>query len=412
MATSCSNFDAAVPGTGPMGSIVPTQSIEFAKYNSSYNFSLKSKSDFNLNPQPEGNVFSAYPKSEQNREGVYAIDTDRGELSPTMYTQVNTKGERQFQSRLQDTVRPTMKETTLYSYDGSIAPVVSKPSTYSQFIPQYAKINDQEVRIGGASNYGLRTAAEYSYIPGAAPTGINGQAIQNPDARIGYTWKRPDENTDGPSTFKGVVPDGSKFQQYRVLPKPTTNGLRLNYNMETDGGSISDYSSLLGKQVDGIENRYTASYQIKPLFTNPLSVIWDPDNKGELPSLYNNTSPQDYAYETFQNLPENEYTPGGYNQTWSDNTSKTNANSYILGLEKGVHNPRLEWAQGANTLPGVVYTPDTTQKVPALSYGGPTDIYQQYMINQTFKTVDNTYTTLGDPSAGFIKTSVNDYLKV
>jgi len=405
---NCSNFDAAVPGTGPMKYLVSGQSSEFAKYNSSYNFSLKSKSDFNLNPQPEGNVFSAYPKAEQNREGVYAIDTDRGELSATVYTQVNTKGERQFQSRLQDTVRPTMKETTLYSYDGSVAPVVSKPSTYSQFIPQYAKIGGQEVRVGGASNYGLRTATEYSYIPGAGPTSINGSAIQNPDARIGKnTQPVSDENTDGPSTFKNTVPDGSKFQVYRPLPKPTTNGLRLNYNLETEGGNIADYSRLLGKDVDGIENRYTASYQIAPLFTNPLSVIWDPDNKGEIPSLYNNTSPQDYSYETLQNLPQNEYTPGGYNSSWSDNTSKTSANAYILDLEKGVHNPRLEWIQGANVLPGVVYSPDTTQKVPALSYGGPVDIYQQYMVNQTFKTVDNTYTTLGDPSAGY---RINDYL--
>ena len=411
MANSCSNFDAAVPGTGPMSFVVSGQSAEFAKYNSSYNYSLKSKSDFNLNPQPEGNVFSAYPKAEQNREGIYAIDTDRGELSATVYTQVNTAGQRQFQSRLQDTVRPTMKETTLFTYDGSVAPVVSKPSTYSQFIPQYAKIGDQEVRVGGASNYGLRTATEYSYIPGAAPTGINGQAIQNPDARIGKnTQPVPDENTDGPSTFKGVVPDGSKFQQYRPLPQPTTNGLRLNYNLETDGGNVADYSSLLGKEVDGIENRYTASYQIAPLFTNPLSVIWDYDNKGEIPELYMNTSPQDYSYETFQNLPQNEYTPGEYNKIWANDTSKTSANAYILGLEKGVHNPRLEWAQGANTLPGVVYSPDTTQKVPSLGYGGPTDVYQQYMINQMFKTTDNTYTTLGDPSAGVVGNSVNDYL--
>ena len=412
MANSCSNFDAAVPGTGPMKYLVNGQSAEFAKYNSSYNLSLKSRSDFNLNPQPEGNVFSAYPKAEKNREGVYVIDTDRGELTPTMYTQVNTRGQQQFQNRLQDPIRPTMKETTLYTYDGSIAPVVPKQATYSQFIPQYAKIGQQEVRVGGSSNYGLRTATEYSYFAGAAPTAINGQGIQNPDTRIGKnTQPVPDEHVDGPGTFKGVIPDGSKFQNYRPLPKPTSNGLRFNYNIETNGGSIADNSRLLGKEVDGIENRYTASYQIAPLFTNPLTVIWDPDNKGELPSFYNNTNAQDYSYETLQNLPQNEYISGGYNQTWSDNTSTTSANAYILGLEKGVHNPRLEWAQGANTLPGVVITPDTTkQKIPALSYGSPVDVYEQYMVNQTFPTVDNTYTTLGDPSAGFVGKSINDYL--
>ena len=407
---NCSNFDAAVPGTGPMRSAVPQQSIEYVKYNSSYNYSLKSKSDLNLNPQPEGNVFGAFPKAEQNRSGVYAVDTDRGELNPTVYTQVNTNGQKMFQARLQDTVRPTMKETTLYAYDGTVAPVTTGQAVYSQFIPQYAKINGKEVRVGGASNYGLRTAAEYSYIPGAGPTAINGQAIQNPDARIGKnTQPVPDENVDGPGTTKGFVPDGSKYQVYRPLPKPTSNGLRLNYNIETNGGSIADKSLLLGKQVDGIENRYTASYQISPLFTNPLSVIWDPNNEGQIPSLYNNTSPQDYSYETFQNLPQDTFTPGGYNSTWTDNTSKTSNNAYILDLEKGIHNPRLEWIQGANTLPGVVLSPDMQgQKIPSLGYGSPTDVYQQYMVNQTFKTVDNTYTTLGDPSAGFV--SLNDFL--
>ncbi len=404
MNRNCSNFDAATPGTGPMKSVVPTQSVEFEKYNSSYNYSLKSKSDLNFNPQPEGNVFSAYPKAEQNREGKYVIDTDRGELNPTMYTQVNTKGQRTFQARLQDSVRPTMKETTLYAYDGYVAPLTKAQSSYSNFLPTYADIGGKSVRVGGAANYGLRTATEYSYIPGAGPTSINGQALQNPDARLGVTWQRPDENVDGPGTFKSVVPDGSKFQVYRPLPKPETNGLRLNYNLETDGGSIADYSSLLGKKVDGIENRYTASYQIAPLFTNPLSVIWDPNGVGQIPSFFSNDQPTDYSYETFQNLPQDQFVGGGANNEWTNDRSKTSANSYILGLEDGIHNSQLEWQQGPNTLPGVVYTPDTiNQHVPKLSYGGATDIYQQYMINQTFKTIDNTFTTLGDPGAGYIK---------
>ena len=406
---SCSNFDAAVPGTGPPRSVVPTQSTEFEKYNSSYNYSLKSKSDFNLNPQPEGNVFSAYPKAEQNREGVYAIETDRGELSATMYTQVNTTGSKQFQSRLQDVVKPTMKETTLYSYDGYIAPVTSGQTSYSNFIPTYADIGDKKVRIGGASNYGLRTAMEYSYFSTPGPTAINGQALQNPDARIGQTWQRPDKNVDGAGTFKGLIPDGSKFQVYRPLPKPSTNGLKLNYNIETDGGSVADYSPLLGKQINGIENRYTASYQIKPLFTNPLSTIWNPDNQGTIPALYSNPDPLDYSYETFQNLPPNEYISGGYNKDWVSNSSKTSTNAYILDEYLGQNNPQLEWIQGVNKLPGVVYSPDKPQKVPTLSYGGPTDVYTQYTDNQQYQTVNNTFTTLGDPSAGFFGQSVNDF---
>ena len=185
--TNCSYFDAAVPGTGPMGLVsAKAPSTEFEKWNGSFNYSLKSKSDYNLNPQPEGFVTAGFPKSETNREGIYAIETDRGELSATAYTQVNANGQKTFQNRLQDEVRPTMKETTLYSYSGTITPGNNvQQSVYSQFIPTYANIKGQQVRISGASNFGLRTATEYSYFAGPTTTGINGSVIQNPDAAIG-----------------------------------------------------------------------------------------------------------------------------------------------------------------------------------------------------------------------------------
>jgi hypothetical protein len=188
--TNCSYFDAAAPGTGPMGLVVgKAPSTEFEKWNGSYNYSLKSKSDYNLNPQPEGNVLGSYPKAQQDRTGVYAIETDRGDLYPTTNTQINVSGLKQYQNSLQDSVRPTMKETTLYSYDGTPAPVTKAQSSYSQFVPQYTEINGKQVRVGGSTNFGLRTAMEYSYFAGAAPTGINGQSIQNPDAALGKNTK-------------------------------------------------------------------------------------------------------------------------------------------------------------------------------------------------------------------------------
>ena len=408
--SSCVYFDQAAPGTGPPGLVnAPAQSLDYAKYNGSYNLSLRSKSDFNLNPQPEGFVFGAFPKSEQNRQGYYAIETDRGDLAPTAYTQVNANGPKLYQVRLQDDVRPTMKETTLYSYDGSIATVTPQQAVYSQFIPQYSNIDGKQVRIGGSTNFGLRTATEYSYIPGAGPTAINTQVIQNPDLKIGKNTKPvSDENVDGPSTFKGVVPDASKYQQYRVIAKPTTNALKLNYNLETEGSCLSDYSSLLGKNVDGLENRYTASYQIAPLFNNPLNVIWDPDNKGTIPPFYCIEKPADYAYDGFQNLPADEWINGGYNDTWVKDNSKTSTNAYILGLEKGIHNPRLEWEQGVNNFAGMSYNPYSDyNKNSTTCYGGNVPVYGQYTVNQHIQVPNSTYVTYGDPSAGNIGQSVN-----
>ena len=398
--TICPYFDAAAPGTGPMALVSgKAQSTEFEKWNSSFNYSLKSKSDFNLNPQPEGNVVGAFPKAEQNREGVYAIETDRGDLYPTVNTQINVSGQKQFQNRLQDVVRPTTKETTLYSYNGTVAPVTVAQATYTQFIPQYANISGKQVRVGGSTNYGLRTATEYSYFGGAGPTALNEQTIQNPDAAIGKNTKPvPDFNVDGAGTFEGARPDGSRFQQYRLISQPTASGLRFNYNLETEGSKLHDYSQLLGKEVDGIENRYTASYQISPLLTNPLNVIWDPDNKGEIPALYSNDQPTDFSYINMKSLPSDQFFNGGYNDVWIQDKDKTSTNAYVLNMEQGIHNERLEWSNGVNDLPGIWYTPEDTGKepTPTLSYGGTRPIFEQYLNNISQSYPNNTYTTLGN----------------
>jgi len=403
----CSVFDQAVPGTGPPGLVsANAPSVESAKYNGSFNLSLRSKSDLSLNPTPEGFIKTAFPKFQQTREGVYAIDTDRGELTATNETQINVKGQRQFQNRLQDTVRPTTKETTLYTYNGSVAPITKAQAEYSTYVPYYANIGDKKVRINGSSNYGLRSATDYSYIPGAGPTAINASAIQNPDVRVDNLWQRPDFNVDGPGTFKGAVPDGSKFQEYRKISTPTTNGLKLNYNIETDGGSIHDYSQLLGKEVSGIENRYTASYQIAPLLSNPLSVIWDPNNKGEIPSFFTNTSAPDYSYINMKKLPHNEYTQGGYNNTWAPDNSKDSTNSYILGMEKGVYNDRINWNQGRNDRTGLVY-PEADKAMPGASWSSNRSFEDLFMgdseaLSKAYPYVNRTYATLGDPNGGQI----------
>ena len=405
----CSVYDQAVPGTGPPRfSGPPAQSVENAKYNSSFNLSLKSKSDLTLNPIPEGNIKTAFPRFQKTREGIYAVETDRGELSATIETQANAVGvnQKQFKNRLQDVVRPTTKETTLYTYDGTITPIIKAQSEYSSYLPYYAPIDGKMVRINGASNYGLRSATNYSYFAGAAPTGVNQSALQNPDVRVDNLWQRPDFNVDGPGTFKGAVPNGERFSQYRRITDPTTSGLKLNYNLETDGGSIHDYSQLLGKQVDGIENRYTASYQVAPLFTNPLSVIWNPTHTGELPAFYTNQSAPDYAYMNVAQLPKSNFQNGGYNETWEPNKSKDSTNSYILGMDNGIYNPMINWQQGRNDRFGLINT-ETNKVQPGVSYSSNRsldDLFQgdEEAMNKAYPYVNKTYTTLGDPTGGIV----------
>ena len=105
-------FDAAVPGTGPLG-YGNAPPLDFETFNGSYNLSLRSKSDLNLNPQPEGVVRSSFADLPISRDNAYLVGTDRGELSPTIETQINMKGGQTFQNRLQDTLRPTNKDELL-----------------------------------------------------------------------------------------------------------------------------------------------------------------------------------------------------------------------------------------------------------------------------------------------------------
>jgi hypothetical protein len=389
------HYDFATPGVGPMKTVgPPMESLELFKYNT-FNTSLKSKSDVNLNPQPEGVMYNRAYSQMYNTHGYYAKQTDRGELNPTVETQINMKGQQSFQNRLQDTVRPTTKESTIYTYEGFVAPVTQSTTEYSNIIPQYRTLeNGKEIRVSGTQNYGLRTATEHSYVPGVAITGVNNNVIQNPENVIKNLWKPSDQHVDGPGTFSGAVADGSRFQNYRRITDPTTSGLKLNYNLETNVSSIEKYSPLLGNTVHGIENRYTASYQIAPLLTNPLHNIWNPEDKGEIPAFYTNSNPGDFSYIQQKHLPHNEYIQGGYNDVWSPNSYKQSSNSYVLGMQQGVYNDRIEWRQGLNNKPGVIYT--DTKSAPGASYSGNVSIHDLYgeEMDRALPHVNNTFTPL------------------
>jgi hypothetical protein len=203
-------------------------------------------------------------------------------------------------------------------------------------------------------------------------------------------YKRPDFNVDGPGTLAKAIPDGSKFQMYNTIAKPTTNGLKLDYNLEKDsnGSILQSFSPLLGKDISGLENRYTASYQIAPLLTNPLHKIWNPDNKGEVPSYFCNSNPVDFSYMGMVPNKQSEYIPGA-----------VSSNGYVLGLEPGNNqNNLLQWTLGQNNLPGVIYDPDVDQQVVL------GNCYSGYMNNYAKNYVSNEYTTLGDPSTGLLTT--------
>jgi hypothetical protein len=72
-------------------------------------------------------------------------------------------------------------------------------------------------------------------------------------------------------------------------------------------------------------------------------------------------------------------------------------------MEKGIHNPALEWSNGVNTLAGIQYRPEDTGKepVPITSYGGKA-VFDQYLHNISLNYPNNTFAGLGMPTAGYI----------
>jgi len=404
-------IDLAAPGAGPMRFFLPHTSVENVKYET-FDLSLKSKSDLNLNPQPEGAMKGRGLPT--NRHGVYVIDTDRGELSATIETPVNMrKTVKMPTSQLQDFVKPTTKDTLLHSYEGYVAPITAKEAQYSQYMPTYKQVTDNSgktfnMRTSGSQNYSLKTAVEYSRFNGVQITGLNNSVVQNPDNVVRNLYKRPDKNINGPGTLEKALPNGSRFQDYKLIEKPTTNGLRVNTNLETDAAELHQTSLLLGKKVNGIENRYTASYQIAPLLSNPLHAIWNPEDKGEIPAFFTNSKQEDFSFATSTDqLPPDELVPGGSNNSWVRDDTKDSNNSYILGMANGIHNKRIEWAYEVNNKPGHVY--DSQNITPGKSYSGTRSIQDMYMnsIRPSMKNYDdivrNDYITYGDPDAGFVK---------
>ena len=110
-----------------------------------------------------------------------------------------------------------------------------------------------------------------------------------------------------------------------------------------------------------------------------------------------------------KNLPPDEFVNGGYNNVWQNDTSKCSSNAYILNIEKGVRNNRIEWDQGINTASGVVLDRQNVniKTLPDKTYGGKYSVFDQYLRNERLPFYDGTYTTLGDPLAGIIGSSVN-----
>jgi len=281
--------DLAAPGAGPAKLFVPKQTTEKAKWDETYDTSLRSKSDVNITPSQGGFVLGT--KQPKNRHGVYVLETDRGELGATVNTQVGLKGHNKPTNHLQDDIRTTMKETTHYSRMGPMMDtVVKKPADYSHVDPTYVAVSGgKKVRVSGVDNFAMKATTNYSFVPGAN----RGFVIQNPDNRVANLYQRPDKNIGGTSTIQRAQPDAGRFQQYRQLPTPQFSGNRESFNLESSDGS-------------GMETRFIDAYNIQTQFKQPLNQVYNPKSKGTIPPLYTNSQPTDYStYKLMKPHPTN-----------------------------------------------------------------------------------------------------------
>lgn len=114
---ACVNEEVTI-GTGPLGSRIPLTGQRSETYMSQDN-NIRSKSD--CNSLPIGNA--ARPDFGQGNiiANWYVNETDRGTVNPQNVMQINLSAEKQGTTfwTADDTARPTMKETTEFSYSGN-----------------------------------------------------------------------------------------------------------------------------------------------------------------------------------------------------------------------------------------------------------------------------------------------------
>lgn len=102
-------------------------------------------------------------------------------------------------------------------------------------------------------------------------------------------------------------------------------------------------------------------------------------------------------------LEKDTYVSGGYNQVWGLDPTKDSTNAFLLGMGGGLHNGLLEWENGPNSKPGVIYGDIA---IPGRSYNGNRsmgDMFQnkQDVIDKVYSH-NNMYATLGSPNAGYV----------
>ena len=369
------NVDLAAPGSGPAKAVVPQQTTEKAKWDRTYDTSLRSKSDVNITPSTGGFVLGQ--KQPKDRHGVYVLETDRGELGATINTQIGLKGHNKPTNHLQDEARTTMKETLNYSRMGPMMDAVTKKApSYSSVDPTFVTdAQGKKIRVSGIDNYSLKATTNYSYMPGAN----RGWVIQDPDNRVSNLYQRPDKNINGTSTIQRAQPDAGRFQQYRMMPTPQFSGNRESFNLESSDGS-------------GMETRYIDAYNIQTQFNQPLNQVYNPKSKGTIPPLYTNSQPTDYSTFKMVKPPQNEpYRPG-----------LNSINSYVLGMNNGFYNPMMEYTQERNTRPGQII--DGVAQ-PGKSYSGQVTLNQMYGDRQGIikgnKFIEP-YMTLGDTTHHYV----------
>ena len=73
-------------------------------------------------------------------------------------------------------------------------------------------------------------------------------------------------------------------------------------------------------------------------------------------------------------------------------------------MSAGLHNQRLEWNKAVNNKPGVIYDSESSI-APGKCYSSNRSIPDLYQYDLQKAYQNNVFTTLGDPTAGFLTTT-------
>lgn len=236
-------LDPSHPATGPLvpvhGGHVFHNPVTFM--NTDHN--IRVKADTQTTQHHLSNVTSTSTQKGrvQDKSTLTVYTTNRGNINPAMETQLNFKGHVSTkQLSYVDGAKTTMKETSLFNWNGGATTNVPNQMTQSHYTTK-----DE---TGGVTSIPTNKNPIIGYVPGGSR--VTGNMCQVPVGEVNFKEVDNDKiRTDGPGTLNQAVPEMSRVNR---IFKEQIGVVELNPNkIQKDDTTRTDESLIHGLLNNG-----------------------------------------------------------------------------------------------------------------------------------------------------------------